>query len=49
MNKDILEDLEHTNCCQHLLGELDSGGVSVVLGWRENQNKIAFGYKNTFP
>lgn len=49
MTKDIPEDLEHDNCCQHLLREQDSSGVSIVLGWREKQKKeIAFGYKNTF-
>lgn len=40
MTKDIPEDLEHDNCCQHLLREQDSSGVSIVLGWREKQKKI---------
>ena len=32
MSKDFPEDLEHPDCCQHLLGEEDFGGVLVVLG-----------------
>lgn len=39
MTKDIPEDLEHDNCCQHLLREQDSSGVSIVFGWREKQKK----------
>lgn len=51
MSKDFPEDLEHPDCCQHLLGEEDFGGVLVVLGVegeaKKKKKKSAFGYRNT--
>lgn len=48
MSKDFPEDLEHPDCCQHLLGEKDFGGVSVVLGAEEEAKKEKSATKTPF-